>query len=519
MDKKKLSKEEKVGSDGLTKKERRALKVQAKQTDDNKAELRINQKNKIQEEGSPEVKVKENICALGEAALSSSEKNDSLSEKQKRKLEWERKQKEQGNQINKGEKEDLSKAELRAKRREIQEVQRQAKIKAEAEKNKGSPKKKADENKVKDEQLTSKNDSLSRIPNSSVQESKNINLFNHLLASRFESNEEAYPAVVPDIHPAFINFGILYSTGDVLGSNDKTAKFLSAIKNLIYNLIVPPGEEFCRYLEVVLDKCVYFLQKRKHVSFSMLNSLKAFKVFLTQLDKTLSDDEKKESLSEYIDTYIQEQIITAGIAISLRVEEKISNNDEILVYGWSPVIFNILVETYKEHKKDFSVVIVDSRPSFEGDEMLKNISAVGIKHKYVMLHALSHVMPFVNTVLLEADALLTNGYLISKAGTAQIAMMAQAHSKPVLVCCETYKFTERVQTDGMMCNELGKLDLLLENRKHLNPVPKEEKSKPTLFNLLYDVTPSDLVTAVLTELAILPSSSVPVVLRIKPQEL
>lgn len=38
------------------------------------------------------------------------------------------------------------------------------------------------------------------------------------------------------------------------------------------------------------------------------------------------------------------------------------------------------------------------------------------------------------------------------------------------------------------------------------------------LSLVYDVTPPDLVTAVVTELAILPCTSVPVVLRIKPTE-
>lgn len=41
----------------------------------------------------------------------------------------------------------------------------------------------------------------------------------------------------------------------------------------------------------------------------------------------------------------------------------------------------------------------------------------------------------------------------------------------------------------------------------------------TPLNLLYDVTPPDLVTAVVTELGFLPCTSVPVVLRIKPNEL
>lgn len=59
-------------------------------------------------------------------------------------------------------------------------------------------------------------------------------------------------------------------------------------------------------------------------------------------------------------------------------------------------------------------------------------------------------------MLLGAHALLANGSVMSQVGTAQLALVARAHNVPVLVCCETYKFCERVQTDAFVSNELGK---------------------------------------------------------------
>lgn len=47
----------------------------------------------------------------------------------------------------------------------------------------------------------------------------------------------------------------------------------------------------------------------------------------------------------------------------------------------------------------------------------------------------------------------------------------------------------------------------------------QKKKSLNLLNITYDVTPADLVTAVVTELAILPCTSVPVILRIKPSEI
>lgn len=58
-------------------------------------------------------------------------------------------------------------------------------------------------------------------------------------------------------------------------------------------------------------------------------------------------------------------------------------------------------------------------------------------------------------ILLGAHALLANGYVMSRVGTALVAAVAHSYNVPVLVCCETYKFHERVQTDAFVFNELG----------------------------------------------------------------
>ena len=63
----------------------------------------------------------------------------------------------------------------------------------------------------------------------------------------------------------------------------------------------------------------------------------------------------------------------------------------------------------------------------------------------------------VTKVFLGAHALLANGFVTSRIGSSQVALVARAYNIPVLVCCETYKFCDRVQTDSFVFNELGKL--------------------------------------------------------------
>jgi len=163
------------------------------------------------------------------------------------------------------------------------------------------------------------------------------------------------------------------------------------------------------------------------------------------------------------------------------------------------VVEKVLVKAH-EAGKSFSVFVVDSGPLFEGKRLLALIRRAGIRCTYCLLSALGAVIPSVSLVFLGAHALHANGALYSRAGTALVAMMAKQHSVPVLACCETYKFSNGVPFDGFTKNELAPGD--------------EFETKPSLQSLspLYDLTPSDAISAVVTEVGLIPPSSVPTVL-------
>lgn len=204
------------------------------------------------------------------------------------------------------------------------------------------------------------------------------------------------------------------------------------------------------------------------------------------------------------------------------MREKISDDDVILTFGCSSLIKRTLIESWKCGEKKFSVVVVDSRPDHEGQEMLEALAKEGICCTYVLINAISFIMPKVTKVLLGAHALLANGYVMSRVGTAQISMVANFYNVPVLVCCETHKFSERVQTDSFVYNEIGDPNALVINKNSMKPYEylKDWQSTTHLtpLNLRYDITPPELVTVVVTEVALLPCTSVQVILRVKPSE-
>ena len=181
-----------------------------------------------------------------------------------------------------------------------------------------------------------------------------------------------------------------------------------------------------------------------------------------------------------------------------------------MTYVYDPTIETTLLQAL--HKGiDFRVVVVDARPhvsklAVQGKQLLRRLASEGLKCTYVDLSAVSYVMQSVTKVLLGAESMLSNGVAMGYSGTATIALVARAFNKPVLFCCESYKFSEKVQLDSIVSNEQG-------DEKELFLNAKEESSGANVLNLLYDSTPSELITMVVTDVGMIPSTSVPVVIR------
>lgn len=236
--------------------------------------------------------------------------------------------------------------------------------------------------------------------------------------------------------------------------------------------------------------------------------------------------------------------------------DKITENSIILTFAkcvhvWNVVLDSVLmaVSCYRssvveqvilrasQAGKKFTVCVIDSGPLFEGkpiyhcsdlDEsvtffqgrrLLDSLKERGITCSYSHLSALGTVIANANLVLLGAHSLYANGALYSRAGTALVATMASQRSIPVLACCETYKFSNDVPFDGFTKNELGNVcsfvfPVLWVWLTCPVAVAHSPELRPCLqtLNPLYDLTPANMITAVITEIGLIPPSSVPTVL-------
>ncbi|KAL7736531.1 hypothetical protein ACLKA6_015181 [Drosophila palustris] len=337
-----------------------------------------------------------------------------------------------------------------------------------------------------------------------------VKLFNHLVCANKDASLFINDARV---HPSIARLGVQYSERTIVGSNARCIAFLHALRQVVQDFETPAKKEFGRSLDGAVKYHVDHLNKCRPLAVSVFNAYKQFKNQLTQLPGDKPETELKELLGHFIDTYIENQIGKAAQAISSSMQEKITDGDVLLTFACSSLI-QFICEEAKRRKVDFRVIVVDSRPFCEGQEMLRRLHAHGIPCTYVLINAVGYVMPEATKVMLGAHALLANGYVMARAGTAQVALVANSHNVPVLVCCETHKFSERFQTDAIVYNELCDPNQLVMNAKCC--LNNWQKSRLTPLNLSYDITPPELVSAVVTEVAILPCTSVPVILRIKP---
>nr|XP_028581217.1 translation initiation factor eIF-2B subunit delta [Podarcis muralis] len=350
-----------------------------------------------------------------------------------------------------------------------------------------------------------------------------VSLFSHLhqySRKKLLTQQMSIPASA--IHPAVVRLGLQYSQGTINGSNARCIALLRVFKQVIGDYTTPANEELSRDLVNKLKPYISFLNQCRPLSASMGNAIKFLKKEISGLPASRREEEAKRDLQKAIDCYEREKIVLAAKAISKSALEKINDGDVILIYGCSSLVTRILCDAHTQCRsagRAFRVVVVDSRPRLEGQETLRRLVKQGICCSYVLINAVSYVLPEVSKVLLGAHALLANGSVMSRMGTSQIALLSKAHNVPVLVCCETYKFCERVQTDSFVSNELDDPDDLIGGKPGRTPLAGWQESKSLrLLNLVYDVTPLELVDLVITDLGMIPCTSVPVVLRVKNVE-
>lgn len=368
---------------------------------------------------------------------------------------------------------------------------------------------------------------------------KKVAMFSHLYPS---SRKPTLSTAGKEVHPSVLSLGLQIRDFVICGSTARTIAMLLVFKRVIADYTTPEGVALSRHLTTYLSHQISYLSACRPLCVSQGNSIRWLKKLVSGLDVGLGEMESKDLVLLQIDTFIRERFTLADELISRSVELRIRDGDVLLVYGKSSVVEKAVVASWRAGKR-FQIVVVDSRPLFEGRNMAMSLASLGVPVRYCLLNGLAEAVGDCTKCFLGASAMLGNGCLSARAGSAMVAMMAKDAGIPVIVLCESIKFTGKVALDSVVLNEVGDADSLVgveENGMLTTPVqaapePKKggKKNKDDeeldetkqqkglegwrdmqnlqLLNLMYDITPAEYLDMVITELGDLPPSAVPVV--------
>lgn len=389
-------------------------------------------------------------------------------------------------------------------------------------------------------------------------------LFSHLETR--EQRNASSPTISHIVHPAILTLSLHFSSHKIVGSTARLRKMLEVFKNVISDYKTPENTTLTRHLTGHLSHQIEYLKSSRPLSMLMGNAIRWLKQEISHISIDTPEQVAKDTLCERIDDFIREKIELSDRLIVETASQHITNGCTVLTFGHSEVLLQLFQYCVLEQNKTFNLVIVDSRPLFEGKKLLSRLVSTKdgtsgdpitmnrLKINYVLISLLSPtILEDVDYVFLGAHAMLSNGHLFSRVGTAMVAMMCHRRNIPVLTCCESIKFTDRVQLDSVTTNELADPEDLVINIHSKQPPHKnslaleqflllkeeevknakkgdqkkevkvEDPNSPlrdwkqipsvTVLNIMYDLTPPLYINKVVTELGSLPPSSVPVILR------
>ncbi|KAJ7685408.1 eukaryotic translation initiation factor 2B beta subunit [Mycena polygramma] len=186
-----------------------------------------------------------------------------------------------------------------------------------------------------------------------------------------------------------------------------------------------------------ISKFVLLGQPRKHTALPKAENKGTLK------ENDLNDPDSfarnlKPVLMEAIQDVLDE-LETVYDNVSKNAPNHIHSDEIILTLGMSKTVEAFLISA--AHHRNYTVMVLETAPSYGGRDMALTLSAAGISTFLVPDSSLYGLMSRVNKVILGAHAILANGGMFAITGSLLAATAAHAHCTPVVVCAGQFKLT------------------------------------------------------------------------------
>lgn len=162
-----------------------------------------------------------------------------------------------------------------------------------------------------------------------------------------------------------------------------------------------------------------------------------------------------------------------------------------------------IIRSSKDAGKDISVIACETRPLLQGARLTAwELAAEGIPVTLICDNAAGYLMKLgeIDMVIVGADRVAANGDVANKIGTYTMAVLARRHGIPFIVACPLSTIDMATSGgDRIVIEERGGDEV-----RGYGPIDWAAEGVP-VRNPAFDVTPHELVTALVTEKGVIKS--------------
>jgi len=177
--------------------------------------------------------------------------------------------------------------------------------------------------------------------------------------------------------------------------------------------------------------------------------------------------------------------------------KRFHNGDVVLTHCHSSAVTATFIKA-KENGIDYSVIQTETRPKYQGRITGRELIEAGIDTTMIVDSAARHFMKEIDFVVVGSDAITSEGNVINKIGTSQVALAAHEARIPFYVVSTLLKFDP--------VTIYGEFEAIEERDK------KEIWDQPPnglkIRNPAFDVTRRDYIHGIITEEGILSPHSI-----------
>ena len=176
---------------------------------------------------------------------------------------------------------------------------------------------------------------------------------------------------------------------------------------------------------------------------------------------------------------------------------RVRDGDTILTHCHSSAVTETLVEAHRQGRR-FRVIQTETRPKYQGRITARELVEAGIDTTMIVDSAARHFMKEIDFVVVGGDAITSEGNVINKIGTSQVALAASEARIPFYVVSTLLKFDP--VTIGGRYEAIEERD----TGEIWDAPPKGLKIR----NPAFDVTRRDYIHGVITEEGVISPHSI-----------